>query len=85
MPFEKRLGIPPKVDHNVKHRAPDTVNHLDLGLRRVLEMHAAQSTSFSRQGVVDLHDLLVMVDLLELSAAEGTCETAALIFKGVRH
>lgn len=82
VPLQKGRGASPDIDGHVEHLPAKATDDLAFGVRRMLEMQAADSASVTGPGVVDLGDGSSEPDLLKRLRAEEPAEKTPRILYG---
>ena len=84
MPVQKGRRTASQVHRDIEDLAAQAAHELDLGMRRMLEMHAANRAAPRGQGVVDLGDRLPEPSRVQFVGAEEALEKSAVIPMGLR-
>jgi hypothetical protein len=84
VPFQEGRGTLPDVDGHIEHLPEKATDDLAFGVRRMLEMQAADSAPVKGPGVVDLGDGATEPDLLKRLRAEESAEKPPRILDGLQ-
>ena len=79
VPVQEGRRAAAQVDRDIEDLAAQAVNELFLGMRRTLEMQAADAAALCRPGVVDLRHRRLPAGIAQLVGAEDARQKAARV------